>query len=242
MRGGAVGNGEHPAARPALAFVQRGNLRTRRQFLGTEDQQYNVHVPCVGPFWLRMQLLQRLTQCVCNVQIERVYTWAILDDGRAHFNDVKTTLDFQGPEDLVFPQSYLIVILGNLRYAILVEQANFPKEWKRKNPPAMSDPNAKGAGYGSGQQRGGDRDCHPAARIGMAQGYSGGGFQGQYGPCTPQGPKEGGGLPIRGDSTRGALCIMEGPHHRVDSSHRGGKCPEIGAQVGPTNVTQRSRS
>jgi hypothetical protein len=28
----------------------------------------------------------------------RRITWAILDDGRAHFDDVKTTLDFRGPD------------------------------------------------------------------------------------------------------------------------------------------------
>ena len=45
----------------------------------------------------------------------RRITWAILDDGRAHFDDVKTTLDFQGPEEPAFPQSYLINILRNVR-------------------------------------------------------------------------------------------------------------------------------
>jgi hypothetical protein len=33
----------------------------------------------------------------------RIITWAIIDDGRAHFDDVKTTLDFQGPEEPSFP-------------------------------------------------------------------------------------------------------------------------------------------
>jgi hypothetical protein len=59
-------------------------------------------------------------------------TWAIIDDGRAHFDDVKTMLDFKGPDEPVFPQSFLIDILRNFRYAIPVEQANFPDEWKRK--------------------------------------------------------------------------------------------------------------
>jgi hypothetical protein len=48
-------------------------------------------------------------------------TWAILDDGRAHFDDIKTTLDFQGPDDPTFPQLYLIDILRNVQYAIPVE-------------------------------------------------------------------------------------------------------------------------
>ena len=57
----------------------------------------------------------------------RRITWAILDNGRAFFDDVKTTIDFTGPE-LSFPQSYLIDILNNVRYAIPVEWASFPDE------------------------------------------------------------------------------------------------------------------
>jgi hypothetical protein len=41
----------------------------------------------------------------------RRITWAILDDGRAYFDDVKTTLDFNGTSAIVFPQSYLMDIL-----------------------------------------------------------------------------------------------------------------------------------
>ena len=62
----------------------------------------------------------------------RRITWAIIDDGRAHFDDVKTTLDFRGPNEPVYPQSFLINILRNVRYAIPVERANFPEDWKRK--------------------------------------------------------------------------------------------------------------
>jgi hypothetical protein len=39
--------------------------------------------------------------------------WAILNDGHAFFNDVKTTMDFTGLE-MSFPQSYLINILNNV--------------------------------------------------------------------------------------------------------------------------------
>jgi hypothetical protein len=56
-------------------------------------------------------------------------TWAILDDGRAFFNNVKTTMDFTG-QDITFPQLYLINILNNIRYAVPVEQASFPDEWR----------------------------------------------------------------------------------------------------------------
>jgi hypothetical protein len=53
-------------------------------------------------------------------------TWAILDDGRAFFDNVKTALDFQGPERVVSPQSYLIDILQNIGYANLVVDAPQP--------------------------------------------------------------------------------------------------------------------
>ncbi len=43
----------------------------------------------------------------------RCITWVILDDGRAFFDDVKTMLDFQGPEGVVYPQSHLNDILSN---------------------------------------------------------------------------------------------------------------------------------
>ena len=45
----------------------------------------------------------------------RRITWAILDDGRAHFIDIKTTLDFRGPDIPAWPQTYLIDILQNVR-------------------------------------------------------------------------------------------------------------------------------
>jgi hypothetical protein len=38
-------------------------------------------------------------------------TWAILDDGRAYFNNVKTMLNFQGAKHVVFSQLYLINIM-----------------------------------------------------------------------------------------------------------------------------------
>jgi hypothetical protein len=58
----------------------------------------------------------------------RKITWAILNDGQAYFDDVKTTLDFRGPNEPIWPQSYLIGILRNVRYAILVEHVNFLEE------------------------------------------------------------------------------------------------------------------
>ncbi len=69
--------------------------------------------------------------------------WAIIDNGQAYFNNVKTTLDFRGPDELVFPQSYLIDILKNVRYAIPVEWSIFPEEWKQKAKPVNYDHGAR---------------------------------------------------------------------------------------------------
>ena len=59
-------------------------------------------------------------------------TWAILDDGRAFFDDVKTTIDFNG-SNFSFPQSYLTDILNSVRYAVPVERASFPEEWQHRD-------------------------------------------------------------------------------------------------------------
>jgi hypothetical protein len=58
----------------------------------------------------------------------RRITWAILDNGRAFFDDVKTMINFTGP-DMAFPQLYLINILNNVWYAVPVKRASFPDEW-----------------------------------------------------------------------------------------------------------------
>jgi hypothetical protein len=60
----------------------------------------------------------------------RCITWAILDDGCAFFDDVKTTINFTSGQDITFPQSYLIDILNNIRYAVPVKRASFPNEWR----------------------------------------------------------------------------------------------------------------
>jgi hypothetical protein len=65
--------------------------------------------------------------------------WAILDNGRAYFEDVKTTLDFNGASAIVFPQLYLMYILRNIRYTMPVEQANLPDEWVPKAKPPQGD-------------------------------------------------------------------------------------------------------
>jgi hypothetical protein len=113
-------------------------------------------------------------------------TWAILDNGRAHFDDVKTTLDFRGLDKPVFPQSYLIDILRNIRYTIPVERVNFPDKWKWKVKTITDEQGRRKTGGGSGQQRDGDRPSPGTGQsittqrwdFGAAQGYGGRGGQG----------------------------------------------------------------
>jgi hypothetical protein len=82
----------------------------------------------------------------------RRITWAILNDGRAYFNNVKTTLDFRGPDPSMFPQSHLIDILQNVCYATLVNRANFPEEWKRKVKNPQDKHRGRHTGGGGGGQ------------------------------------------------------------------------------------------
>jgi hypothetical protein len=126
----------------------------------------------------------------------RRITWAILDDGRAHFDDVKTTLDFRGPDEPVFLQSFLIDILRNVRYAIPVECANFPEEWKQKARTATDDQGERTSGGGSGPLRGTNRPTSqgtgqamitPRQDFGTSQGYGGRGGHSQYGPIAQGG-------------------------------------------------------
>jgi hypothetical protein len=56
----------------------------------------------------------------------RQVTWAILNNDRSYFDNVKTTLHFQGPDPIIFPQSYIIDTLRNIHYATPVGRANFP--------------------------------------------------------------------------------------------------------------------
>jgi hypothetical protein len=119
--------------------------------------------------------------------------WAILDDECTHFDDVKTTLDFRGPDKPVFPQLFLIDILRNVRYAIPVERANFPEEWKRKARTTTDDQGECTSGGGSSPLRGTNRPTSqgtdqgmitPRQDFGTPQGYGGGGGHGQYVPIA----------------------------------------------------------
>jgi hypothetical protein len=44
----------------------------------------------------------------------RRITWAILDDGRSYFDNVKTTLDFPDGTSVNFPQLFLVDIFKNV--------------------------------------------------------------------------------------------------------------------------------
>ena len=72
-------------------------------------------------------------------------TWAILDDGRSYFDNVKTTLDFTNGTSINFPQSFLVNILKNVRYGTMVERANFPEEWVSRKKPSGQGEQCQGA-------------------------------------------------------------------------------------------------
>ena len=81
----------------------------------------------------------------------RRITWAILDNGRAFFDDVKTTIDFSAP-DMSFPQLYPIDILINVRYATPVERVSFPDEWRCKYRTKEDQSSKPSGGQGGGQR------------------------------------------------------------------------------------------
>ncbi len=119
----------------------------------------------------------------------RRITWAILDDGQAFFNDVKTMLDFQGPEGVVYPQSYLIDILSSIRYATLVERASFPDEWKQRNQMCKEQGGRATGGIMGGGQRTGEG---LPARGSYNQGLGGNQKRDYQGSIQYQGTGQGG--------------------------------------------------
>ena len=82
----------------------------------------------------------------------RHITWAIIDDGQSYFDNVKTTLDFSNGASITFPQSFLVDIIWNVRYGILVKRVNFPDEWiskKRTITQEQGQPNSRTQGSGN---------------------------------------------------------------------------------------------
>jgi hypothetical protein len=100
----------------------------------------------------------------------RRITWAILDDGRMFLDDVKTTINFMG-QDITFPQSYLINILNNIRYAVPVERASFPDKWRRRDQTRDEKGNTKLFGGQGARERRND------TYIGQRGHHGGGGHR-----------------------------------------------------------------
>ena len=105
----------------------------------------------------------------------RSIIWAILDDGCAFFDNVKTTIDFAGP-DMSFPQLYLINILNNVWYAVPVKRANFPGKWHCKDRPKEDQSRKTIGGQGGGQ----NTNDTPSTRGGYGQAGGGNNRQNNY--------------------------------------------------------------
>jgi hypothetical protein len=128
----------------------------------------------------------------------RRITWAIIDDGRSYFDNVKTTLDFSLGASVVFPQSFLVDIIRNVRYGILVERANFPNEWlsqRKPNPQEQGQQSSRIQGSGNPGNRGNNRQTQRSPGRGFDQQYGVRQFGGgkQYGGQGYQGPGAQGG-------------------------------------------------
>jgi hypothetical protein len=106
----------------------------------------------------------------------RRITWAILDNGRAFFDNVKTTIDFTGP-DMSFPWSYLIDILNSVQYTVLVKRASFSDEWRHKDRPKEDQSGKTIGGQGDGQ----NTTDTPSTRGGYGQAGGGNNRQSNYG-------------------------------------------------------------
>ncbi len=124
----------------------------------------------------------------------RCITWAILDNGRAFFDDVKTMIDFTGP-DMTFPQSYLINILNNVWYVVPVERASFPNEWQHRKCVKDNKNQAKTPGGQGGWDRTSKQFLLPRGAYGNGAGgpskpnpYR----QGVFGGAGPGGNQYGG--------------------------------------------------
>jgi hypothetical protein len=101
----------------------------------------------------------------------RRITWVIIDDGRSYFDNVKTTLDFSLGSGVVFPQSYLVDIIKNVRYGIPVERANFPNEWlsqKKTLPQDQGQSSARTQGTGTQGTRGSELQTQRLPGVGTS--------------------------------------------------------------------------
>ena len=103
----------------------------------------------------------------------------------------------------MWPQSFLIDILRNVRYAIPVERANFPEDWKRKARPQLEQDVNGGVGKGRGSTSP-TRGCDQRAVQGMVQGT--GGQQREY--IQNPGHTGGSGQPPYGQTQQGGWWPM----------------------------------
>jgi hypothetical protein len=123
----------------------------------------------------------------------RRITWGIIDDSRSYFDNVKTTLNFSIGASITFPQLFRVDIIRNVRYGILVEQANFPEEWMSKKRTITQEQGqlnsrTQGSGTpGSGNDR--QTQCPPGRGYEQYRGtqyrgqqYGGQGYQGMGAP------------------------------------------------------------
>ena len=163
----------------------------------------------------------------------RRITWAILDNGRAFFDNVKTTIDFTGP-DMSFPWSYLIDILNSVQYTVLVKRASFSDEWRHKDRPKEDQSGKTIGGQGDGQ----NTTDTPSTRGGYGQAGGGNNRQNSYGQGGFGGRK---GFPPMEDKamtplgTEGVIS-SKGDHHT-----QVGVAAMIGGWDGQMSATLRSR-
>ncbi len=99
----------------------------------------------------------------------RRITWVILANGRAFFDDVKTKIDFTGP-DMTFPQLYLIDILNNIRYAVQVKRASFLDEWRCRKYAKDNKNHARTPGGQGVQERASEQSLPPGGSYGGSAG------------------------------------------------------------------------
>jgi hypothetical protein len=155
----------------------------------------------------------------------RRITWAIIDDGRSYFDNVKTTLDFGNGASVVFPQSFLVDIIRNVRYGILVERGNFPQEWLSQRKTLQQD---------QGQ---------PDARPHRARAMRGGVTTGSHRVIRAEGTTNTGDTST-GDRSMGDKATIREQVRREVATVEGIPHPTTtslvtGAQIGTTNATQK---
>jgi hypothetical protein len=171
----------------------------------------------------------------------RRITWAILDDGPAHFDDIKTTLDFKGPDKPVFPQSFLIDILRNVpsQFNVLTSLMNGNERYElpwmtRGEAPQAVVPESYGE-ENAPPPRGWVRGLSPhSGTLEQLQGTA----AEEDTPNMGQANRGDGSHPIKeGDTREGNIRPETFP--RADNFTRAGsQSPAIGRWDGTVNVTQ----